>query len=474
MTGPDLTKRSAATDAAAAISIEPTESLNCEFPPFTDLCFERGNLNLSFRQNLVESSGPDALTKIEIGLKDRAGLACGSIFIHVAKSEDVFKILELFEGLALEDSCVTPGVLKSFLQLSRSFGEVAISSDLIEQASLVSEEYARKLALSAPAGEARDPLTRVSEYAENRFKESVEQSQTQSAARWIDIETPNRQCLEVLADKHKISPEAISDCLRFDVESKSEDFGDHLLLTTHLVLPGVAGSPEPEIQEVHFLVGDKFVISVHQKPLPGFDRIRNKVCRLVGDAETKSEALILYHLLQAINKTNESTLAKYDAQIDSLSDKLAHSGPLPREDLRSTLPKLGNSLSFFHKLAVAAENIPKRLVEFFTDKAVHDLQIALGDSYRSILGQTTYLQKRVAELRSTHSALAQDEANKQQRQLNILVGLGFPTTIITGVFGMNLNHPLSDSTIWAGVGIGVGVGVALMVPIFWNWLRSKT
>jgi magnesium transporter len=291
------------------------------------------------------------------------------------------------------------------------------------------------------------------------------------ASRWVDIEAPTPAQMAVVAQRFRLHPLAIEDCLHFDQRPKLEEYDDHLFLVTHgFELRGEASS-HPQVVELHSFLGDDFLITVHDDPLVPLDRIWQ---RLLADQTTARRGVdfIRYLLADAMVDALFPIVDQVAEQIDAIEDRLLRSTPdqaILEEILqikrlltamRRVLPPQRDVLALLSKREdgfIRAKTAP-----YFRDVYDHLLRIHESlEANRELLGHVL----------DAHQWTVSQRTNVIMKRLTLVSVIFLPLTFITGFFGQNFEGlPFDSNRLMATMLIGCAVVPTAMLFFF---LRSR-
>src|SRR5205823_2827660 len=91
--------------------------------------------------------------------------------------------------------------------------------------------------------------------------------------RWIDLEAQDEAQLQRLQERFCLHPLAIEDCLHFDQRAKLEEYGGYLFIVTHGLSCAAEAPSELAAVEVHAFLGERYVITVHDRPIPALNAV---------------------------------------------------------------------------------------------------------------------------------------------------------------------------------------------------------
>ncbi len=156
--------------------------------------------------------------------------------------------------------------------------------------------------------------------------ENACQPPSEGASRWIDIQAPGPAEMARIAQRFRLHPLAIEDCLHFDQRPKLEDYDDHLFLVTHSFELRGEEAVHPELVELHTFLGQDFLITVHDDPLVPLDRIWQRL-QFDQAAGRRGVDFIRYLLADAMVDGLFPIVDQVADQIDAMEDRLLRTTP---------------------------------------------------------------------------------------------------------------------------------------------------
>src|SRR3989338_450200 len=116
---------------------------------------------------------------------------------------------------------------------------------------------------------------------EKRFDaETIKQCLSMRKPIWIDITSPSKEDIRIIAVLFNIHKIVCDDCLTNNTPSKFESYGHYLQLVAYTVDPN-----DVKIRpfEVDFLMGENFLITVHLSRVQQIDGIKKDVGHLESE-----------------------------------------------------------------------------------------------------------------------------------------------------------------------------------------------
>ena len=251
---------------------------------------------------------------------------------------------------------------------------------------------------------------------------------------WLDLEAPTNVEIEELGVRFGLHPLTVEDALTFDQRPKIEEYRTYAFMVLHGADPGVP-SGEPLLHEVHLIIFEQFVITLHRRPSAPLAALRAR-CQ----ARTiRSKQFLIYKILQAEINTFLPVLARVAGDIDEIEAAVIAD---PSEDSLEQIFALKRHLTSIRQVVAPLRDVFAHNAErigglpglkgdgrlYFRD--VYDSLIRISDlvdTYRDLTtGATDLYTQKVGN--------RQADINKQ---LTMIATIFLPLTFLTGFFGQN-------------------------------------
>ncbi len=288
---------------------------------------------------------------------------------------------------------------------------------------------------------------------------------------WLDIgESPDQEFLNQIEKHlglHEIALDNLFDNLR---NPRLLEFEDHLLLGSRVLLT-VDG--ELEITNLGIVLGQGFILTAHEQPLPIIDRTLERARSNSNQVLSSGPDRFLYLLLDTLVDDYYETLDVLSESIDSIDDRATELGHKQDLQLQRDILHTKRQLLAIHRavtpLRDALLNLRRSNRVLITESAElylrdvfeHILQLLdTVETYREILSSTTELIMSAASNRM----------NEIMTFLTVFSTFFFPINFITSYYGMNLIMPEARNPVTYPVLIGL---MCIMLAFMFVWFKRK-
>jgi magnesium transporter len=292
---------------------------------------------------------------------------------------------------------------------------------------------------------------------------------------WVDIDICDPQQVELLKGIQGLHPLAVEDALAENSRPKLEEFPGYLFM----IIIGVRfheNTPDPyDLQtfDLCFFLGPSFLVTVHGGPSAAVDDVAERIEKNT-DLLARGVDRLSHAIMDGAVDNYFPLLDKIDEFIDSLEQRVVidfDQNALPeifavKRLVLSLRRHVGPEREVFNILT----NRPSQLLSpdaqiYFRD--IYDHVLRINDSietYRDLLSSVL----------DSYLTQVSNRLGKVTKGLSVIATLSIPFVVISGMWGMNVNHiPLSGHAhaFWLLLGVQLAIGVALLLILrFWKLL----
>lgn len=280
---------------------------------------------------------------------------------------------------------------------------------------------------------------------------------------WVDMESPTHEEVRAIMDEFDIHPVVADELLSSSLRPKVDHHENFIYLILHF--PVLRHTHKGRTQEVDFVIGKKFLITVHYElldPLHKFSKVF-EVNSILDKSEIGEHAGFLFFYM--IRKLYGSLMHELSVVGENLRRIEEHIFNGREREMVVELSMNHRDVLEFHRalrlhrgvlssLAIACE-------EFFGAGFKHYTENILGEYFK--VNELLEDQKEILEeLRTTNDSLLSTKTNEVIKLLTVVSFLMLPATLIGQIFGMNNEHmPIVGHPydFWIIVGVMFTVGL---------------
>lgn len=256
---------------------------------------------------------------------------------------------------------------------------------------------------------------------------------------WVDMSNPTPEDARILTDVFKFHDLAIEDAMAEIHHPKVESYGSYL----YVILHGIDFREAEhcfKTQDVDFFIGEQFLVTIH----PGHSRTlaeMRDVCGRNHWALAEGPVALLHRIVDAMVDHYRPEVDKLNERLDSLEDEIfAH----PNPQFARQILDFKSDVSSLRRVVLPQRDVIGRLArrEFpliseqlaYRFRDVHDHVVRLVD-------EAGFFQDRVTSVLDAHLSLVSNRLNAVMKVLTIIATIFMPLTVLTGMWGMNVDLP---------------------------------
>ena len=280
---------------------------------------------------------------------------------------------------------------------------------------------------------------------------------------WLDLTDEDGTALETVSDVLGLDDRLVALASRYDERALFQERGEHVVF----VLFGVAR--RRRVVEVHGIVSDRFVVTVHREACPFFGPLVDP------DLEAPEPACdwvaLVDRIVGLLVESFRAVLSQLDDEIDEIEDEMFAN---PDEKLLERLFRLKREVIEMRRVVVPQRDLFSRLASgvvrvrgltaegmYFRVTFDHLLRVSdLLDSYRDLLTGAL----------DAYLSTVSNRTNTVTKQLAVIATIFLPLTFITGFFGQNfafMQSRIQGRIAFLGLGIGIELAaVAIILLLF--------
>jgi magnesium transporter len=274
---------------------------------------------------------------------------------------------------------------------------------------------------------------------------------------WTDLDGVDPEARDVLLDVFKLHHLVVEDAQHFGQRPKVDDYDTFMYMVVH------GASTDASTTEVHFVLADKFVITVHRGPCPALDRVRARIEHHRTSGLDSPNIGLIYLVIDQLVDSFFPVLDEFDSQIDELEDAILVK---PTDEQLGTLFAMKRSLITIRKVVTPQRDMFASISSGVTElpglstdgqrymRDIYDHLIRISDlidGYRDLL----------SGVMDTHLSTVSNRLNVVMKQLTIIATVFLPLSFLTGFFGQNFSFLVAHITgRWPFYTFGIGLEVA--------------
>jgi magnesium transporter len=253
---------------------------------------------------------------------------------------------------------------------------------------------------------------------------------------WVHSEAPDDDELSAIAARFHVHPLAVEDLRNSNQRPKLDDYGDQLFLVLFGAIPLKDGSIG--LAEVHFLLGDGYLVTVSTAHVPALDAL-DKQLDLRSELGACTPDMLLYRICDSLVDSVFPLLDGIGRQIDEV-EEVVLTNPA-RETVRAIFDLKRDLLTLRH-ITGPQRDLLQSLTAPRTERIGADTQLYLRDVYDHAVRMAEDVDSfrdLVSSLLDAYLTSVSNRLGEQTRRLTVVATIFLPLTFLTGFFGMNFS-----------------------------------
>lgn len=284
---------------------------------------------------------------------------------------------------------------------------------------------------------------------------------------WLDMDCPAQKEIDAATERFKISLTAAKDMASPTPRPKVHNFGDHLYAVVHIPVFKHSHSGEESSQEIDFLVGENFLITVRYDSIDAVNTFAKAI--EVEDAIGRHHLRHpFFGLMREMHKSVFDELAWSEDWITEIERKI-FSGK--EKEMVIALSRASRNILNFRRITGPHRSILSWISDAARENWNKEFNIEMKSLWNNFIQISEIIENQknlLEELRETNNSLLSTKENEIMKVLTIMAFVTFPLSLIAAIFGMNTsNLPIvgGPNDFWVVMGI-MGMTTTFMFIFF--------
>lgn len=296
--------------------------------------------------------------------------------------------------------------------------------------------------------------------------EIVLRSKNGGAPLWLDVQDPSSQEIDQLAGEYSIPRAALDEGLaplHLPKHERLDDMTFIIARTYDEEAPSEADAFLTMSRKLVLFLGDRFLITIHRRPLPYLDAIKQRAKR---SKKTLPSHIMLDILLAGVD-TYYAPLEEAELRVNEFEAKLL-AGPSTTRIQWKDVFRTKVRIQTIKRLLWHTQNVAQKY-------AAHGAGTSLAAEIRERVNSLSFLAESLDDdldnLLNVQLSLSADRTNDVVRVLTIFSAFFLPLTFIVGIYGMNFQHMPELSSRY-GYPL-VWLAIVSTVAFIYGWFRYR-
>lgn len=258
---------------------------------------------------------------------------------------------------------------------------------------------------------------------------------------WVDMESPTHEEVRSIMEEFSIHPIVADELIAPSLRPKVDLHDGYIYLILHF--PALRHSHKSRAQEVDFIIGKKYLITVRYElldPLHKFSKVF-EVNSILDKSDIGEHAgFLFFYMMRKLYGSLSHELAIIGDSLRGVEEQIFKGNE--RAMVRG-LSVIHRDILEFHRALRMHKGILSSLesacIKFFGDEFKHYMENMVGE-YLKVEEMLQDQKEVLSDLRTTNDSLLSTKTNEIMKVLTATTFLMLPATLVGQVFGMNTEH----------------------------------
>jgi magnesium transporter len=263
---------------------------------------------------------------------------------------------------------------------------------------------------------------------------------------WVDVlGLGSEEVLLRLGKVFKLHPLVLEDIVNVPQRPKIEDYEDHLVIITQMVLLKEQGSSFWS-EQVSFVLGKHYLLTVQEEPKRDcFQPVRDRIRTGKGTIRKQGADYLAYTLLDAIMDGFFPVLETYGERIEELEEEVVTN---PTRQTLEKIYRVRRELLALRRAIWPQRDAINALIRDGSDLISPEVRVYLRDCYDhavQVMDLVETYRELASGLMDVYLSSVGNRMNEIMKFLTVMSSIFIPLTFIAGIYGMNFN---TDKSAW--------------------------
>ncbi len=257
---------------------------------------------------------------------------------------------------------------------------------------------------------------------------------------WIDIlGLGSEEILQRLGQVFNLHLLVLEDVVNVPQRPKIEDYDDHLVIITQMVMPKekVTGFYS---EQVSFILGKHYLLTVQEEPQRDcFKPVRDRIRTGKGKIRQNKADYLAYALLDAIIDGFFPVLEDYGERIEDLELEVVDN---PTHQTLNKIYQIRRELLALRRAIWPQRDAINTLIRDGSSLLSEEVRIYLRDCYDhavQVMDMVETYRELSSGLMDVYMSSISNKMNEIMKLLTVISSIFIPLTFVAGIYGMNFN-----------------------------------
>ena len=256
---------------------------------------------------------------------------------------------------------------------------------------------------------------------------------------WVDLAEPTDEEGRVLTEVFHFHDLAVESALRRETHPKIESYGDYL----YLVLHGIDFHGDEHAFDTHetdFFLGPNYLVTVHDGRRRSIAHV-TELCERTSHILAEGPIALLHRIIDTMVDHYRPEADEIEDRLDGIEKAVIEADS---ERLMADILAAKRDISVLRRIVVPQRDAVGRLARREFGIINQELAYRFRDVYDHLVRyaeEATMFQDRVTGILEGYLSAISNRLNQVMKILTIISTIFMPMTVLTGMYGMNVQLP---------------------------------
>lgn len=256
---------------------------------------------------------------------------------------------------------------------------------------------------------------------------------------WADLESPTPDELRAVGAVFGLDADALDDCLAGEQRPRIDEFEGYIFIVLYGML-GVEDQDELTPLKFAAFCGARFLVTVHRQPVRTVQEVRQRCVRTPGLVIGRGVDFVLYTIIDAMVDKYVAVTEERESRVEALEEDASDLETM-RDSVVTRGAALRRELIEIHRLAMSLRELLLPISDGDFDYLSASLQIRFShvrDHLTTAIELSNALRERLHGVHENYHTTLVLRTNEIMKALTLIATLTLPLSLVTGIYGMNL------------------------------------
>lgn len=257
---------------------------------------------------------------------------------------------------------------------------------------------------------------------------------------WVDLAAPSIPERLILSDTFAFHPLSVEDAAASLQYPKIEAYDNYL----YVILHGIAFHAKQKefgTHDVDFFVGTNYLVTVHDGDSRSIAELKDHVCRnrkILGEGSIS----LLHRIVHTMVDHYRPEVDKLEERLDAMEHEVFTK---PTTRLVRKILDRKKEIASLRRVIIPQRDVVGRLARREFAEITTDMSFRFRDVYDHLVriaDDAIILHDRATSLLDAHLSNASNRLNEVMKVLTVVSTIFMPLTLLSGLWGMNIDLPL--------------------------------